>query len=177
MLLNIAQDEIVLNIGSSVRLNVSSSPDVTTWRWDPPQGLSSTVVAEPVASPVQTTTYSCIASNGGSCVSRDAITIRVVCGSTNVYIPNTFSPNNDGMNDVFFPRGKGLFNIKSFRVFNRWGQIVFERFNTAPNNANDGWDGTFNGKPLTSDVYVYIMEIECENNIIIPFKGNITLIR
>jgi gliding motility-associated-like protein len=175
--LNIAQDEIVLNIGSSVRLNISSSSDVTTWRWSPPQGLSSTVVADPVASPAQTTTYACIASNGGSCVSRDEITIRVVCGSTNVYIPNTFSPNNDGMNDVFYPRGKGLFNIKSFRVFNRWGQIVFERYNTQPNNANDGWNGSFNGKPLTSDVYVYIMEVECENNIIIPFKGNITLIR
>ncbi|MEP6465349.1 MAG: PKD domain-containing protein [Parafilimonas sp.] len=174
---NIAQDEIVLNIGSSVRLNVSSSADVTTWRWSPPQGLSSTVEADPVASPIQTTTYSCIASNGGSCVSRDQITIRVVCGSTNVFIPNTFSPNKDGMNDVFFPRGKGLFNIKSFRVFNRWGQIVFERFNTVPNNANDGWNGSFNGKPLPSDVYVYIMEVECENNIIIPFKGNVTLVR
>ena len=175
--INIAQDEIVLNVGSSVQLHAVTSNDVIAWRWQPPQGLSSTVIADPVAAPNQTTTYSVIASNGGLCVSRDDITIRVVCGNSNVFIPNTFSPNNDGVNDMFYPRGKGLFNVKSFRVFNRWGQLVFERFNVPPNNASDGWNGTFNGKELASDVYVYIIEMQCDNNLIVPFKGNITLIR
>ncbi|MBV9960886.1 MAG: PKD domain-containing protein [Parafilimonas sp.] len=175
--INIVQDEIVLNVGSSVQLHAVSSNDVIAWRWQPPQGLSSTLIADPVASPNQTTTYSVVASNGGLCVSRDQITIRVVCGNSNVFIPNTFSPNNDGVNDVFYPRGKGLFNVKSFRIFNRWGQLVFERSNAAPNNANDGWNGTFNGKPLAPDVYVYVIEMQCDNNLIVPFKGNITLIR
>jgi gliding motility-associated-like protein len=158
-------------------LHANGSSDITTYRWQPPQGLNSVTVANPVASPAQSTTYACVASNGGSCVSRDEITINVICGSGNVYIPNTFSPNKDGMNDVFYPRGKGLFKIKSFRVFNRWGQIVFDKSNAAPNSANDGWDGNYNGKPLNADVYVYIIEVLCDNNFTIPFKGNITLIR
>ncbi len=175
--MDISQNEITLNVGSSVQLNTHSSSDITSWRWQPPQGLSSSIVANPVASPIKTTTYSCIASNGGNCVARDAITIRVICGGTNVFIPNTFSPNNDGMNDVFYPRGTGLFNIKSFRIFNRWGQLVFERYNVAPNNPANGWDGSYNGKPLYPDVYVYIIEMVCENDVLIPFKGNVTLIK
>lgn len=175
--MDILRDEIVLNVGSSVQLHSNSSADITSWRWSPPQGLSNTLIADPVASPIQSTTYSVIASNGGSCVARDEITINVICSGSNVFIPNTFSPNNDGMNDVFYPRGNGLFKIKSFRVFNRWGQVVFEKTNTTPNNATDGWDGKINGKPLNSDVYVYIIEVLCANNMVIPFKGNITLIR
>lgn len=54
---------------------------------------------------------------------------------------------------------------------------MFEKTNTTPNNATDGWDGKINGKPLNSDVYVYIIEVLCANNMVIPFKGNITLIR
>lgn len=175
--INITQSEIVLNVGSSVQLNAITSNDVIAWRWEPPQGLSSTLIPNPVASPNQTTTYSVIASNGGLCVSRDEITIRVICGNSNVFIPNTFSPNNDGVNDVFYPRGKGLFNVKNFRVFNRWGQLVFERSNVAPNNASEGWNGTYKGNQLPSDVYVYIIDMQCDNNMVIPFKGNITLIR
>ena len=81
------------------------------------------------------------------------------------------------MNDVFYARGKGLFSIKSFRVFNRWGQLVFERFNLSPNNAADGWNGQFNSTTVSSDVYVYMMEIVCQNNTVIPVKGNVTLIK
>lgn len=175
--INIEKDAINLSAGSSVQLHSNGSADINSWRWQPPQGLSSTVVADPVASPIQSTTYACIASNGGACVARDEITINVVCGSTNVFIPNTFSPNNDGMNDIFYPRGNGLFKIKSFKVFNRWGQIVFDRSNTSPNNAADGWNGKYNGKPANTDVYVYIIEVLCSNNSVIPFKGNITLIK
>jgi gliding motility-associated-like protein len=110
-------------------------------------------------------------------VSRDQVTIRVICKNTNVFIPNTFSPNGDGMNDIFFPRGTGLFNIKSFRIFNRWGQLIFERYNVAPNTVSQGWNGTYNGKDVQTDVYVYMMEVVCENGSIIPMKGNVTLLR
>ena len=175
--MNIQSDEILLNVGSSVRLLAKSSPDVNHWQWQPVMGLDNAVAEEPLASPKQTTTYSVIASNGGGCVARDEITVRVICKNTSVFIPNTFSPNNDGMNETFYPRGTGLFNVKSFRIFNRWGQLVFERYNVAPNNSSDGWNGKFNDKALTSDVYVYMMEVVCENGFIIPVKGNVTLLR
>lgn len=175
--MNIQSDEIVINAGASVRLLSNSSPDITHWQWQPVTGLDNPFIAEPLASPKQTTTYSVVASNGGGCVSRDEVTVRVVCKNTSVFIPNTFSPNNDGVNEMFFPRGKGLFIVKSFRIFNRWGQLVFERYNVSPNNAADGWNGQYNGKTLTTDVYVYMMEIVCENGFIIPVKGNVTLLK
>jgi gliding motility-associated-like protein len=171
------QNDITLSVGSSVRLISNSSADITQWQWTPSAGLDNAGSANPVASPRQTTTYTCIASNGGGCVARDQVTIRVICKNTNVFIPNTFSPNRDGMNDIFYPRGTGLFNIKSFRVFNRWGQLIFERYNVAPNTASEGWNGTYNGKDVQTDVYVYMMEVVCENGSIIPVKGNITLLR
>ena len=101
----------------------------------------------------------------------------VVCGKENVFIPNTFSPNGDGRNEIFYPKGTGLFRIKSMRIFNRWGEVVFENKEFAANDASAGWNGTFKGKVASSDVYIYTMEILCENNAIIPFKGNVTLLR
>ncbi len=61
----------------------------------------------------------------------DIVNINLVCDKEAVYIPNTFSPNGDGTNDVFYVRGKGVNFIKSFRIFNRWGQEVFKRENIA----------------------------------------------
>jgi len=81
------------------------------------------------------------------------------------------------MNDVFYPRGTGLFTVKTFRVFNRWGEIVYERNAFMPNDASAGWNGTFNGKKLNPDVYVYTIEIVCDNNNTLVFKGNVALIQ
>lgn len=172
-----SNSNIVLNVGGSVKLETASSPDITSWTWQPALGLDNPTAQSPIASPKQTTTYTCLASNGGSCISRDEITVNVICKNTNVFVPNTFSPNGDGINEIFYARGNGLFSIKSFRVFNRWGQLIFEKLNATPNQSNDGWDGTYKGKIQTSDVFIYIMEVECENGVIIPVKGNITLLR
>lgn len=94
-----------------------------------------------------------------------------------VYVPNTFSPNGDGMNDVFFPRGKGIAGIKILQVFNRWGVLVFQKINFAPNDQSAGWDGTFDGHTLDPDVYIYKMEVICSNNQVFPLNGNITLLK
>lgn len=63
------------------------------------------------------------------------------------------------------------------KIFNRWGELVFSKSEFAANNPANGWNGTFNGKALTPDVYVYSIEIVCNNNQIIPMKGNIMLVR
>ncbi len=172
------KDEIIdVNVGSSIKINMKSSADVTQWRWSPATFLSDASAERPLVTPRQSITYTCVASNNGSCFARDQISINVMCNQANMFIPNTFSPNGDGMNERFYPRGQGVFNIKSLRIFNRWGQVVFERNNILPNAEKDGWDGTFKGQPLASDVYVYMVEITCDNNAVVPFKGNITLLR
>jgi gliding motility-associated-like protein len=103
--------------------------------------------------------------------------VTVVCNNSNFFIPNTFSPNNDGQNDVFYVRGRGIERIQSIRIFNRWGQPVFEKRDFMANDKSAGWDGTLKGKPADQDVYVYVIEVICENATIIPFRGNVALIR
>lgn len=175
--MEILQKDITLGAGNSVILATKNSADVTAWKWEPPTYLNSPNIPNPTATPLENITYTCAAVNGGGCLARSEIHITVVCDGTNIFIPNTFSPNNDGVNDKFYVRGNGLFSIKSFRIFNRWGQLVYSKQDASPNIATDGWDGTYNGQKLSSDVYVYMIEVLCVNKTIIPVKGNITLLR
>ena len=80
------------------------------------------------------------------------------------------------MNDIFYPRGSGLFRIKTMRLFNRWGEVVYEKSNFMPNDASAGWDGTYRGQKLNTDVFVYTVEIICDNSSTLIFKGNVALI-
>ena len=81
----------------------------------------------------------------------------------NVFVPNTFSPNSDGSNDVFYPRGTGIDRAKVLRIFNRWGEIVYERYDFPINSASHGWDGNWKGKKANADVYIYQLEVYCQN--------------
>ena len=169
---------IIIPVGSSYQMNVTGSADITTWLWSPAQNISCTDCMNPVVSPKRTTTYIVQAANIAGCTAQENITINVSCtNQDNLFIPNTFSPNADGMNDYFFPRGKGLLTIKSLRVFNRWGNIIYERFNFPANQQSYGWDGTYRGNSMQSDVYVFVVEIACENGQILSSKGNVTLLR
>lgn len=170
-------DRVNLTTGGTVKLETQNSTDVTTWSWSPIMGLSCASCAEPIASPRETVTYTVVATNDGTCIARDQVTVTMICNDGNIFIPNTFSPNADGSNDLFYPRGKGISQVKTMKIFNRWGQIVFEKNNFTPNLANDGWNGTSNGEKLPPDVFVYIIEVVCDNQTIIPLKGNISLVR
>ncbi|MDB5248215.1 MAG: hypothetical protein JWQ40_2609 [Segetibacter sp.] len=168
---------ITVQLGSAIKLKTKNTADITKWRWTPEQGLSCGSCAEPLAAPKETTTFNVTAYNDGNCTATDDILVNVICNNANVYMPNTFSPNGDGMNDSFYPRGSGLYNIRTFKIFNRWGQVVFARDGISANNPAYGWDGRMNGKEMQPDVYVYLLEVVCVNNIVFPFKGNVTLVR
>lgn len=172
-----AGSDQTIAVGTSVPIKASISGDVTGIKWTPLTGLSCANCADPVAAPKKTTTYEIEVVNGGGCVTKDEVTIFVFCANSNLFMPNTFTPNADGNNDVFYPRGKGLFTIKTLRVFNRWGEVVFERTNFAANDPVKGWDGTYKGKPALQDVYVYTVDVICENNTVLTYNGNIALIR
>jgi len=103
--------------------------------------------------------------------------IKVFCENGQVFIPNTFTPDNDGINDRFLVRGEGIKSVKNFRIFNRWGELVFERSDFPPNQASFGWDGKVRGVLSTPDVYVYTAEVVCENDVLFTYKGNVTVIR
>lgn len=174
---NIVDTAITMNVGSSYKIHTTGSEDVVNWLWLPPYGLSCSNCAEPLAQPKSNITYTAKAITNFGCSAEDHVRIEVLCNNSNVFIPNTFSPNNDSHNDYFYPQGKGLFTIKSMRIFNRWGAMVYAKLNFTANSAADGWDGKYNGAEQPSDVYVYICDVLCDNGTVLSYKGNVTLIR
>ncbi len=144
------------------------------YSWSPPETLDNTLIFNPIASPIQTTTYEVLARNAEGCEALAVVTVTVVqlaCEEPFIFIPNAFTPNGDGVNDVFFIRGNN-FDELYLAIFNRWGQRIFES-----NSADIGWDGTFDGAPLPPDVYGYYAEVRCFDGRIFVKKGNLTLIR
>lgn len=172
-----AGDDKTINIGQSIDLVPVLSPDVTGVLWSPTSGIFRTNYPAITVKPRETTQYMVEVRNDGGCTARDQVTVFVICTGANVFIPNTFSPNGDGANDVFYPRGTGLFSIKTLRIFNRWGEVVFEKNNFNPNDAASGWNGTYKGVRLTPDVYVYTADILCDNSTVLTLKGNVALIQ
>lgn len=174
--INIVEEPTVV-LGSGIAIPVTYSRNVITWNWTPASNLSCTNCPSPYANPKFTTKYTVAVTDSNGCQASKDITVTVVCNNKNYFIPNTFSPNNDGQNDVFYVRGSSIERIQSLRIFNRWGQLVFERKNFAANDISAGWNGTIKGRPADQDVYVYVVEIICENATIIPYRGNVALIR
>jgi len=166
-----------INVGQTIDLIPQVSPDVISARWSPTGSIFRDIFPGITVKPTTTTTYTVVVKNSGGCTASDQLTVNVLCDGANMFIPNTFSPNNDGMNDVFYPRGSGIFTIKRIKIFNRWGEIVFEKGIVNANDASQGWDGTFRGKKLNPDVYVYMVEVLCDNNTPLVFKGNVALIK
>ncbi|WP_462243972.1 gliding motility-associated C-terminal domain-containing protein [Ferruginibacter sp.] len=172
-----AGNDKTINVGQSIDLVPTVSADVSTAIWTPTQSIVQNNFPGITVKPRETTEYTVEVSNAGGCKTRDRVTVFVICNGANVFIPNTFSPNSDGNNDIFYPRGTGLFSIKTLRIFNRWGEVVFEKNNFMPNNATAGWNGTYKGKQQNPDVFVYTADILCDNSTVMTLKGNVALIQ
>ncbi len=172
-----AGQDVTINASQTVDLVPIISADVNTVTWSPTSGVFRNFYPGITAKPMATTEYTVEVTNAGGCTMQDRVTVNVICNNANIFIPNSFSPNSDGANDVFYPRGKGLFTIKSLKIFNRWGEMVFERNNFPANEATSGWDGTYKSQKLSTDVYIYTLDVVCENSSVLNFKGNIALLQ
>jgi gliding motility-associated-like protein len=95
----------------------------------------------------------------------------LICADPEIFVPNAFSPDADGLNDEVFVRGRFIESL-FFQIYNRWGELVFET-----RDQQRGWDGTHRGELATPDVYVYYLEAFCIDGQRFEKKGNITLIR
>lgn len=170
--------EVTLNYGTPYQVITTNSPDVIRWEWTPAQWLTCSNCAAPVIRPGRDMEYRLQVYNAAGCQASTSMKIKVLCNGANLFVPNTFSPNNDGVNDIFYPRSNGDFTIRYLRVYNRWGQCVFERNNFHPNDKSSGWDGKYKGQVSGNDVFVYEMAIICTGSGE-PFfvKGDVTLAR
>ncbi|TAF92034.1 MAG: PKD domain-containing protein, partial [Bacteroidetes bacterium] len=154
---------------------VTNGP-IRNWLWSGAD-LSCTTCAVPTVNVKAAGCYTVKATTAYGCTTADTLCVKVFCESAQVFIPNAFTPDGDGQNDVFMIRGSGIKMVKSVRVFNRWGQVVFERANVQPNVPSQGWDGKINGIPASTDVYIYTCEVVCENDVPYTYKGNVAIIK
>jgi gliding motility-associated-like protein len=118
-----------------------------------------------------TTAFSVIAQSTDGCLDTATFNLLVDANLKDFFIPNSFSPNNDGNNDIFKVYGTSVKEV-IMRVYNQWGELVFES-----ENAQSGWDGTWKGRPQAVGVYVYVAKVTFYNNVTIKRKGTINLIR
>lgn len=163
--------EYVVPEGSTVVL--TGQPSGMSYQWTPTEGVSSPNSQQTNAFVDQTTLYQFTVTDG-ICTRNDTVEVRVyafVCDEPFLYIPNAFSPNGDGENDVLYVRGPAIKEMV-FRIYDRWGEMVFESF-----DRSTGWDGTFRGKEMDPDVYDYYLKAICIDNVESIVKGNVTLLR
>ena len=162
--------------GSTANLQATGK-NMAWWEWWPGETLSCTDCLNPVASMTTTTTYFIDVKSDHGCPARDSVTITLYCDNSMVFIPNAFTPNGDGQNDIFYPRGAGLKVIKTLRIYNRWGELLFSREGIQLNDESNGWDGSYKGNPAHTDVYVYIIEAICFTGEDVFIKGDVTILK
>ncbi|MBA3829629.1 MAG: PKD domain-containing protein [Taibaiella sp.] len=162
--------------GNSAQLSASGK-NIATYLWSPSETLSCADCSSPTATPGKTTKYNIIVTAPGGCTAQSDVTVTVKCDNSQLFIPNTFTPNGDGINDRFYPSGKGIGTIKRFSVYNRWGELLYQVDNMQINNPAQGWDGRFNGLQLKPDVFVYIVDATCESGEPLQVKGDVSIVR
>lgn len=169
-----AYQDATISKGQSITLKATSDQNVT-YTWWPKEKISCTNCDQPIVSPDISTQYKVVGTNEFGCYDEAKVSIEVVdyCSSSNIEIPNAFTPNNDGNNDIFsIVYDKDLIDVNLFRIYNRYGEKIFET-----KNPEIGWDGLFNNTPANSGVYVYYFELNCYTGATNIIKGNVTLLR
>lgn len=163
-----AGPDINLFAGISATLNASSSP-VNTIQWTPAEGLDNPDILQPVASPKQTTNYTIRVTDDFGCVAEDYVVVTIKDGQ--LYIPNAFSPNNDGINDEFSFYADGVKSV-DLKIYNRWGELIFHSDSPAKK-----WDGKFNNRLLPVGSYAYVVIATQYDDVKVVYKGVVTLLR
>lgn len=167
----------VLTTGETSQLSVIPINEEYFYQWEPPDFLSNPFLNNPTSTPEETITYVVTITDiddAGICQKSDTVVIQVFdafCGSPNIFVPNAFTPNGDGENDLVLVRGGGITDLK-FSIYNRWGEEVFYT-----EDQSVGWDGTYKGDVAEPAVFVYYLEAVCDDGQTYFEKGNITLIR
>ncbi|MEJ7611676.1 MAG: PKD domain-containing protein [Ferruginibacter sp.] len=156
-------------LGQPLQLTATGSE---IYLWTPDTYLNNPNIANPVSLPQNNITYTVSVSNAAGCTANDTINVKVYFLPPDMYVPSAFTPGKDRVNDLFRPIALGIRSLESFRVFNRWGQLVY-----ITSRINDGWDGTFKGVGQDSGTFVWqVNATDYKGNKIFK-KGTVILIR
>jgi gliding motility-associated-like protein len=160
-------------------LNPAYSSDVSSYRWTPSvNSLNCITCATPSGIANQSTTYKIEVANIHGCKAVDEVAVIVACSKANLNLPTAFTPDNDGLNDWFYPLTRGYKHVNRFAIYNRWGNKIFERSNFTPNVASLGWDGKGKNKqPVDAGVFVWVIDATCDMGEKVELKGTVLLVR
>lgn len=147
--------------------------EASTYSWTPSYNLNCDNCENPSLIANQTERYSLLVTDAKGCQDENDVTVNVIgrCGD-DIFMPNTFTPNRDGKNDVLRVRGLTDNGLKFMRIFDRWGNLVFET-----NDINEGWNGTYKGQLVDPGVFIYQFEAICTNGLTVTRQGNVTLLK
>ncbi len=172
---------IRIELGETTQLfaQVSNAADPVEYFWNPadslllscldcPDPLVDTLVFEHWFELTVVDAFGCVAENR---------VLVVVEKPRKVFVPTAFSPNGDGSNDLLLVHGQSTTKVISFRVFDRWGELLYEGNDFPLNDPASGWDGNFRGQPMDPGVYVWVLEVEYRDGVREVYKGDTTLIR
>ena len=173
-----ADQTIELGFSTTIAAIVVPSKNPVKYAWTPADTtLRCSTCAVATVTPYHTTDYTITVRDSQNCVAFGVVEIRV-SKNRPIYIPNTFSPNGDGVNDYFTVYGNpAAVIIKEFKVFNRWGSLIWETNDMPLGVDQKGWDGFFGGKLLSPDVYAFYVKVLFLDGEEVIYRGDITLVR
>lgn len=168
-----SSDNSTINLDENTGLHVNIDPnvEVDAIQWTPSDNLSCSDCQDPIATPEKSTLYIVTVTDTLGCISKDSVMIKVILPCYEVFVPNSFSPNNDGLNDLQCVLGNCIISF-DFIIFNRWGEQVFQSV-----YQDKCWDGTYRGQPVQSGIYIYKLSATTKEGERIEKTGNITVIR
>lgn len=170
-------ENLTVGLGDSIRINPVAMFGATQYAWAASPDLSCLDCPTPWVYTFYSNGYSLTVTSEDGCTASDSIFVEVQA-NRRVYFPNAFSPNGDGINDVFSVfAGAEVKQIKSLDVFSRWGEHVFTLHNFAPNQPGIGWDGIFKGKQMQVSAFAWMAEVEFLDDVVVRFKGDVTVVR
>lgn len=156
--------------GNSVLLSATATGNNLKYSWSPAVYLDNPNIAQPTASPTKDITYTLTVTSENNCFTvYDDVFVRVYPG---IKPPNTFSPNNDGINDVWTIPGLSLYKNTTVSIFNRNGEMLYQSI-----NYTKEWDGTYGGKPVPSGTYYYIIDIKDAGIASTKLSGWVSVVR
>ncbi len=170
-----AWGDTTLYYGEATTLYSETGGDYT---WTPDNGVECVTCPITLVVAPYSIDYIMTSVDENGCIASDFVTVTVLPVPPNdVFIPNTFTPNGDNINDLFYVYGFNLTSIISLQIFDRWGEIVYSGENLDAGDMSQGWDGTVKGQLANNGVYAFMIEVEFDNGQRMNKAGNITLIR
>jgi gliding motility-associated-like protein len=166
---------IKLTYGEEIKVTaITTNADKIAW--SPVSVVSCVNCYTTIIAPTVTTTITATVFNTINCSSYDTMLVIVSCDPKFLFVPNLFSPNSDGENDFFYPRAKFDAFVPIMQVYNRLGELVFEKKDFKANNEQESWNGYYKGSLADPGVYQYFIKATCADGTLFEYKGDVTLI-